>query len=285
MTHADEGALAQHSFHQLTFYRRAALQRVHNGHGYLAFTQVAGHRLAQNFFRGGEVQHVIHDLEGHAQAASVVAHALFFLFGGPGQDRTHAHAHGEQAGGLPVDQIEVLVERDTFSQLFNLQELAFDHLLGQVNEHVQDAEVTFLHRDFESLHVEPVAGQHALGVPPLRVGRRTSAPRLGFVNNVVVHERRRVDDFYHCAQPHGPAPGVSEELGGKQQQRRTDSFSTAGAQVLADLRDRRDVRDRVASELLFDGGNVVTEEVEDFFPVDGGRRAQCPYCSVDQLLR
>jgi len=46
----------------------------------------------------------------------------------------------------------------------------------------------------------------------------------------------------------------------------------AGAKVFADLGDSGDVRDRVASELLFDRCDVIAQQVEDLFPVDGGRR-------------
>jgi hypothetical protein len=43
-----------------------------------------------------------------------------------------------------------------------LQQFAFHHLLRQVNQNVQHAEVALLHGDLEGLHVEPVAGEHAL---------------------------------------------------------------------------------------------------------------------------
>jgi len=38
---------------------------------------------------------------------------------------------------------------------------AFNHLLGQVDQNVQHAEVALLHGDLEGLHVKPVAGEHA----------------------------------------------------------------------------------------------------------------------------
>ena len=106
---------------------------------------------------------------------------------------------------LRIDQVEVLIERDELAELFDLQQFAFDHLLGQFDQRVEDAEVALLHRDLEGLHVEPVAGEHALGVAPLRVGRRTAAARLGFVDDVVVNERGGVDDLDHGAQPDGAA--------------------------------------------------------------------------------
>ena len=97
---------------------------------------------------------------------------------------------------------------------------------------------------------------------------------LGLVNDVVVDERRRVDDLDHRSELDRAIALVAEQLGGEQQQRRTDSLSPAGAQVLANLRDRGDVRDRVTSELFFDRDNVVAQKIEDFFPVDGRRCTQ-----------
>ena len=91
-------------------------------------------------------------------------------------------------------------ERNQLAQFLHLQQFAFDHLLGQIDQRIQDAEVALLHRDFEGLHVKPVAGQHAFGIAPLRVGRGTAAPGLGFVDDVVVDQRRGVDDFHHRAQ-------------------------------------------------------------------------------------
>ena len=75
---------------------------------------------------------------------------------------------------------------------------------------------------------------------------------LGLVDDVVVDERRGVDDLDDRSELYRALALVAEELGGEQQQRRTDSLSPAGAQVFADLRDRGDIRDRVASELFFD---------------------------------
>ena len=55
----------------------------------------------------------------------------------------------------------MLFQRDDLAQLLHLQQFALNHLLRQVDQNVQHAEVAFLHGDLESLHVKPVAGQHA----------------------------------------------------------------------------------------------------------------------------
>ena len=109
----------------------------------------------------------------------------------------------------------MLVERDRLAQLFHLQQFAFDHLLREFDQSIENAEVSFLHRDLEGLHVEPVAGQHAFRIAPLRIGRGTAAPRLGFIDNVVVHQGRGMNDLNHGSQSDRALPPVVEELGGK----------------------------------------------------------------------
>ena len=85
-----------------------------------------------------------------------------------------------------------------------------------------------------------------------------------------------MDDLDYRRQLYRALALVTEQLGREQQQRRANSLSAAGAEVLANLCNRRNVRDRVASELVFDCGNVVTQKIEDFFPVAGRYRVQFP---------
>jgi hypothetical protein len=120
--------------------------------------------------------------------------------GGAAENAADSHAHREQARRLAIDQIEMLLQRDQLAEALHLQQFAFDHLLRQFDEHVEDAEIALLHRDLEGLHVEPVAGQHAHRVAPLRVGGGTAAADLGFVDDVVVDQRRGVNDLDDGAQ-------------------------------------------------------------------------------------
>src|SRR4029077_11400151 len=106
---------------------------------------------------------------------------------------------------------------------------AFDHLLSQFDERVENAKIALLHGDFESLHVEPVAGQYTFGIPPLSIGGGTPTPGLGLINDVIVNQGGSVDDLNHCAQPDGAASLVIEEPRRKQQQCGTYSFAPAAA--------------------------------------------------------
>ena len=134
--------------------------------------------------------------------------------------------------------------------------------------------IALLHGNLEGLHVEPVTREHALGIAPLGVGGGAAAARLGFVDDVVVDERRGVDDLDHRSQLDRALAGVVHQLAGEQQQRRTQPLAAAGAEVLADLRDRPHAGHGVAAELALDGSEVVVQQVEYFFSVAGYSRIQ-----------
>ena len=131
---------------------------------------------------------------------AVFAELLNLLGGGAAENAAQLHADGKQAGRLAIDEIEVFLERDRLAEPLDLQEFAFDHLLGEVDQGIEDGEVALCDGDLEGLHVEPVAGEDALGVAPLRVGGGAAAAGLGFVDDVVVHQRRGVDDLDDGAQ-------------------------------------------------------------------------------------
>ena len=109
-----------------------------------------------------------------------------------------------------IDQIKIFVKLDQLAQFLHLQQFALDHLLRQFDERVENAEIALLHRDLERLHVEPVAGQHTLRISPLRVGGGPSPAGLGLVDDVIMHQRRGMNNLNHCAQPYRAAPLVVE---------------------------------------------------------------------------
>ncbi len=165
-------------------------------------------------------------------------------------------------------KIEMLVERNQLSELFHLQQFAFDHLLRQFDQRVENAEVSLLHRHFESLHVEPVAGQHAFRVAPLRVRGGAAAARLGFVNNVVMHQRGRMNNLDDRAQPHRSPALVIEKFGGEEKKRRADALA-ATVRRYSPISVMACTPETVScAKLAFERGEIVVQQVEDFFPVN-----------------
>src|SRR5579883_113278 len=168
----------------------------------------------------------------------------------------------------------MLLQRNQLSQLFHLEQLALDHLLCQFDERIQNAKVALLYRYLERLHVKPVARQHALRIPPLRIRCRASASRFGLINNVVVNERRRVNNLDDRPQANRAAPLIVEKLRSQKKQNRTDALATAVSQIFANFGDGLDARDRIAAKLPLNRREVLPQHFEYFFAVNNSRCAQ-----------
>ena len=182
--------------------------------------------------------------------------------------RSELHGDFEEAGGLAEDEVEVLFFVDKMTELLHLEELAFNHLLGEGDEELEYAEVAFFESGAEGLHVEPVSGEDALGVAPGSVGGGAAAAGVGFVDDVVVDEGGGVEHLDDSAQANAALAGAAEGFGGEQEEKWADALAAAGDEVAGDVSDDFDVGGGLAGELLLDGGEVVAEQIEDF----GGSR-------------
>ena len=90
----------------------------------------------------------------------------------------------------------------------------------------------------ERARIQEVADQHARGVAEQRVGGLAAAPQIGFVDDVVVQQRRRVDELDDRRQL-VPCPVVSPSAPAHEQQQRGPQPLAAGADdVLGDLVDQ-----------------------------------------------
>lgn len=186
MGDAVEAAVGEHCSDGFPVCSRPALEGVDDGERGLAFAEVGGYGLAQDVFGGGEVKDVVDDLEGETEVAAVLAELGLDLLTGMCDRGAELHGDAEEAGGLAVDEVEVLFLVDEVAELLHLEEFAFDHLLGEGDEEVEDAEVALFESGAEGLHVEPIAGEDALGGAPGGVGGGAAAAGVGFVDDVVV---------------------------------------------------------------------------------------------------
>ena len=179
---------------------------------------------------------------------------------------------------MRIDEVEVLFFVDEAAELFDLQQLALDHLLRERDEQVEDAEVTLLQCGGEGLHVEPVAGEDAFGIAPGGVGGGAAAAGVGLVDDVVVDQRCGVQHLNDGAEADARVRGAAEGFGGEQQQQRADALAAAGHQVARDVRDDRDVGGGVLREFLFDRGEIVAQKVKDLL---GGRDGDGAHWSLE----
>src|ERR1700745_2934983 len=212
MAHTIEGALIEHGLNFLSLLGATTFACMDHGPRAFSFPQVPGHWLAQDIFRCSQIEDVVHDLEGHAEIASVLCQALFLLGSGSAENASHAHTDREQASGFAIDEIEVLGQRYGVTEFFHLQQLPLDHLLCEFDQRIQYAEVTLLHSNLEGLHVEPVACKHAFGISPLGISGGAATAYLSFIDNVIVNECGRVDDLDYRTQPDSPPALVVKQL-------------------------------------------------------------------------
>ena len=99
-------------------------------------------------------------------------------------------------------------------------------------------------------------------VAPSRVHGFAAAPQLRLVDDVVVNERRGVNELENRRVEHRALARVASHASGHQQHRRTDPFPAAVPNVVADRRDEGDLRLHVPGELAFDLTKVVANRLE-----------------------
>jgi len=81
------------------------------------------------------------------------------------------------------------------ADLGQLNQLAFDHLLGEVDQDIEHVKIAFFQGDLERLHIEPIPCQNAPVIAPARVGGRTATTCIGAVDDVIVNEGSAVEKF------------------------------------------------------------------------------------------
>ena len=228
------------------------------------FAQVAGDRLAHRFGVAGEVEQVVDDLERHAEVEAVFLERLLLIAGHLGQHAADLRAAAEEKGGLAAHDVEVLVLGNAgIAVLRQLVQLALDHVQGDVAQGADDFELVVRQRHRHRLDVQIVAEQHGDVVAPPRVHGQPPAAEVRVVDDVVVDERRGVDELDDGGVEDRPIAGVTDEARGHQQDRRPDPLAAAGPDVLPDLRDQRHFRLDVARELLVDLLKVGADRLED----------------------
>src|SRR5690606_11810523 len=101
---------------------------------------------------------------------------------------------------------------------------------------------------------------------------QAAAPQVRVVDDVVVDERRRVDELDHRRVQHGHlAAGVAGEPGGHQHDGRPYPLATALLEVPADLGNQLDAGVDMAEEGLVDALEVGPDWFEQLREVGRGR--------------
>ena len=115
------------------------------------------------------------------------------------------------------------------------------------------------HHQLERARVKEVSDEHARRIAENRVGRVVAAAQRGFVDDIVVQQRRGMDHFDHRRERMLMRIAIAAGLGDQQQQRRTQPLAASGDDVVCDPADQRHVGVQRVAQDLVDGLQVVAQ--------------------------
>jgi hypothetical protein len=93
--------------------------------------------------------------------------------------------------------------------------------------------------DLERSAEQEIAHQHAGLVAPERVGGRQPTAQVALVHDIVMEQRRRMNEFHTSGQPDMAVAAIVAELGGRQRQQRPQALAACGDDVPGQLWDQR----------------------------------------------
>ena len=203
--------------------RRRAVEGEDHGKRVHAFHEVVAGGLAERRIRAGDVEHVVDDLEAHAEVVTELGERVerrAFDLGDHPADATRGR---EQRRGLAADRGEVdLLGAVDVEEVLQLEHLTATQLADRLREQRGDG-CTERRGELRRAGEQVVAREDRDDVAPARVHARDAATRLRFVDHVVVVQRPEVDELDghrtgdrvvgRGADPVGGVPGAEGQGG------------------------------------------------------------------------
>jgi hypothetical protein len=244
---------------------RSLVERVEDRQRVDAFAEVLSGLLAELLLARREVHHVVGELEGQAEALAVGAERLDVVLRGVGQQSAEPARRRDQRRGLAADHLEVV----GFAPLqgprgVDLADLPVAEDGDRVGEEPADVRPE-IGGDLRRPREQVVAGEDRHRVIPALVRGRHAVARVGFVDHVVVVQRRDVRELDRDRPLDQPRVGRVPEVRGEQHEHRTEPLPTGLEQVARRRREQLGIgldrlRERVLhvvetpADLRFEGG-------------------------------
>ena len=142
--------------------------------------------------------------------------------GNAAEEAADPAARGDERRRLLRDDPDVIgLAGDAAALAIELEDLRFGHRDGRARERFHDRAIVVADEEIEGLGIEVVADEHRRIIAPSRVGGRPPAPERRLIDDVVVDERRRVQELHDARQPHRPLAARAGEARRQEQQDRT----------------------------------------------------------------
>src|SRR5882724_5018823 len=255
-----------HQRHQLPRLTVTILHRINQRQRDFSFFQIAQHRLAQLLRRGRKIQQIVHELKRQPGILSIICQRLFLFPFKPAKHGAEPRASAEQTGRFVCRELQRILFRHINPPDFRkLNKFAFDHLLREINQDIEDSEVALFQRHLKRLHVQPVAREHTAMISPARICRRPPAPRVRAVNHVVVNQRGAVQQFDNCRKSDCSFSAPSRITICQQQQCGAHALSPAAQQISRNFRHRLKRRRALPRKLLLHQQQVFAYQLKNLF--------------------
>ena len=122
-----------------------------------------------------------------------------------------------------------------------------------------DAHAVELDHHLERARIEEVADQHARCVAPQRIRGLPAAAKVGFVDDVVVQQRRGVDELDDRRGGDMVPAARATRARGEQDCERAQPLAAAADDVVGDLVDERDVAAEATDDRAVHVGPILTD--------------------------
>ena len=215
--------------------------------GDLALAKIVARVLAKPGRRAAVVEQVVDELEGHAQPVAEGPQRPDLLARSAGDQAAHLGGRREEGGGLAAD--DLFVARGVGREIARggeLENLALGDHGGGVGKHAQHRERSGLDHELERTGEEIVAHQHARLVVPEDVRGGAPAPLGALVDDVVVEERRGVDEFHRGGELDMVLARIAVEPRPGEGEHRPQALAAGLDEMGGDRRDARRVLGRHA---------------------------------------
>ena len=251
----------------------AVLERVDQGQRRLALGEVIAEVLAALLGIGAVVEHVIHQLVGRAEVAAVGGERAARLRGHVREHGRDLRAGFEQLRGLAVDDLEVaLLGGVRVARVHQLQHLALGDDVGGLRHDLHHRLPPEGGHHLEGARVDEITDQHARLVAEHPVGGIAPAAQRGAVDDVIVQQRRGVDELDERRGLDVRLPLRLAGAGGEHDQHRAQALAAAGDDVLGDLVDERHGTLQARADDRIDRAQVRLHQGTDLLSVMTGGR-------------
>jgi len=192
-------------------------------------------------------------------------------------DRAELRSGFKQLGGFVADDLQITLFIDIgVVAVHQLHDFAFGDDVGGVGKNAHDVHVAYIDHHLERTRIERVPDQDAGRVAEQDVGCFSVAPQVGLIDDVIVQQGCRVDEFDDRGKLMVTRPAITQRAGAEEHQDRAQTLASGIDDVFGDLFDEQRVGMQFPANQRIDGLHVRFDQRVELFEFQrdqpGGKR-------------